>query len=682
MLQTKSVDPTSTTENRLPNRCTTAAPATGAEANVNVSTTIKVLPEVSTKEEREEVCPLFVPLSIMVRLATMDVEEYQAILRTASPPKATNPLRDAATTATTSSTTITSTAEDHQQHRLPNQQKNRHDSRQFDPRVLNEVEQKYENTPISALTQSIHALQSKITLLHQESDHQTSDIAALQQLVMELKRQNESLEQQVSDLTKKNQSLTKKLKRRVKEKKCLASHIKEFLRKAVVSEQQGKELEELKVAYKLQAHEHYLQVANRSRTTSADSNLSDGLDFMYPEGSADESESSSVISLITTEGVATTQLSPLYTPREFFASHEMSPVDMPLASPRSYTLHFDRGTKSGLRIRALPIEMMPATSPVVTNSTLKPNMELTRALMATNENPISDTNNNAITSVSSSFNNHCPADEIEKSSSHRQGHNPFAGLNLKMNIFNTNNSSINHNKSTGSGRDHEKGNHQGTTEVKGHIFVVTGYGDFDPTRNITPPLGARIVAINGVSIPDNCTLQDITDSLDASGAGNLCDNDGSTYSITFRNDPLTARQKELLRDDTEVAAFLQDPSNVTPCSGKGEFGTSPGETEKDNGCDSEVNDNPTTAKPSLDGKHMTFNFAFMQRSGTHDLSKTNSSSNDTEDKDDAPAVEATQTKPQQTQRLPNVFQPFWKSKVPKKGDTNAEAEDNTDDSLL
>lgn len=367
------------------------------------------------------------------------------------------------------------------------------------------------NTPIASLTQSIHRFQSSLAILHDESDAHAAEVNSLQEFIKSLQQRNEELENDMQTLKDRNKKLAMKLERTSEEKRCLASFMKKYIRKAKASQDQEKELEELKVAYQLQAHENILIQANRNRTTSLDSNLSDGLDFVHSEeGSGDELSSFSFggSSLVTDGGVATLclQTNRSASPRsdDSQSSFDSFPLTTPTARNQTLTLNFPRGCKLGVKILELPDDNNMSTP------TAKPNAELTRAMLTTEAD---DTRVSEVISNQNHF-----------------------GLPFHINIFN--------NKMEKEGRHHRQ------DSGRASIFVISGYNDFDETLNAKPPLGSRIIAINNVAVPDGYTMDQLLHSLKASSAPELVDNaDGSrlTYSVTFRTDILTMRQHEILQ---------------------------------------------------------------------------------------------------------------------------------------
>jgi hypothetical protein len=526
---------------------------------------------------------LLASISVVAQLAAMDTSEYHTLMK-----------------ATRSST-----------------QESRQD--ESFPFVLSlaEVERQYglTDTPIANLTQCIHQFHSNT----QELDHQATEISSLHQMIVALQKKNQELETDKTTLTMKNEKLTKKLEQKSKEKKCLASHVKAFLLRAAVSEEKEQDFEELKVAYKLQAHEQYLMKANRGRTTSVDS---DGLDF----GSLDDS---SVSSLVTDDGVATLQLSPHYSPGDYsiFSDASQGSVDSLPGSPRMqpYTLEFPRGARVGLRIRELPVEA--ARTPKT--PTLKPNADLTRAMTAGD------------------------GDSQVRPDEKQGNNNPFAVLDFtKMNIFQNNNHK-------GNSHNNDKDLDKTEQQPARHVFVVSGYCDFDARLNTKPAVGARILAINNVQVPETCTLQELIDSLAASSASDLLEDNDGTYSVTFRNDPLTAKQREELKDNSETTSALQLPFSEGKAKAhhQSEKKTEPSKTAKE----------ALFIKPS-DMKLAAFNFGFLNRgageAGDKTMPTTNASPANTKSSD-SPRDEALPeegSRENKQQHFPNVFNPFRKQK--------------------
>ena len=71
-----------------------------------------------------------------------------------------------------------------------------------------------------------------------------------------------------------------------------------------------------------------------------------------------------------------------------------------------------------------------------------------------------------------------------------------------------------------------------------HIYLVCGHYGFDRDLNTLPALGARLVKVNGESVA-NWTLDRIKESIKYMDCGFI--------TMSFRNEPLTPKQKELLQ---------------------------------------------------------------------------------------------------------------------------------------
>ena len=362
------------------------------------------------------------------------------------------------------------------------------------------------STPIASLTQSIHRFQSSLAILHDESDTHAAEVDSLHELIKSLQARNDKLENDVQTLTDCNKKLVMKLERKSEEKRYLASYMKNYIRKANESQDQEREFEELKVAYQLQAHENLLFQANRNRTTSADSNLSDGLDFIHLEdGSGDDFSSFSCggSSLVTDEGVATLRLQTIRSasPRSD-ESHSSLDSYPPTPTAQTITLNFPRGSKVGIKILELHDDS------ISTPTAKKPNAELTRAMLATDAD-------------------HREIPEGADNTCH-------FGLPFQINFF--------HNKAEKEGRQHRR------DPSRTSVFVVSGYNDFDESLNTKPPVGSRIVAINNITVPRGCTMEQLIESLKASSMQELADDaDASHYSVSFRTETLSMRQHEVLQ---------------------------------------------------------------------------------------------------------------------------------------
>lgn len=76
-----------------------------------------------------------------------------------------------------------------------------------------------------------------------------------------------------------------------------------------------------------------------------------------------------------------------------------------------------------------------------------------------------------------------------------------------------------------------------------YVYLVCGHYGFDRDLNTLPALGARLVKVNGESV-DNLTLDRIKEAIKFI--------DCEFFTMSFRNEPLTAKQKELLQQAINV----------------------------------------------------------------------------------------------------------------------------------
>jgi len=79
-----------------------------------------------------------------------------------------------------------------------------------------------------------------------------------------------------------------------------------------------------------------------------------------------------------------------------------------------------------------------------------------------------------------------------------------------------------------------------------YAFLVCGCKGFDTSMNTSPPLGARLVSFDGSSLENGkWTLEMVTAFLNGREMKQNSSN-SSTFTLSFRNDPLSCIQRELL----------------------------------------------------------------------------------------------------------------------------------------
>lgn len=491
-------------------------------------------------ESKQQIQALLEALNILSKLACMDTTVYQSTL----------------TQRTTETDENDSTNEND-------------DTTAFGlQRQLDEMEQqwKLEETPISDLTQAVHRFHSNIRLVQAEIDHQAADIAALQSEIVKLKSEKKQLRQVGKKLLKRNEKLYDNLKQTKLENKALARHVKNYIQQVRDKETQQQELIELNNVYKIQAHEQILHQTyntrgHRMRLESNDSTISAGdglnssdaalLSCAMAQGDDDchsvqSTSVSSFSSFVTDDGIATVKFVPQSPLRDSsFGSldyglepHHVQSIKRKQAAqlPPTYTLSFAKGTKLGLKIRNVPI-----TDTFVPKAPSSPRPSSSRGLLDSavgaddgEDGPmvltpiLDEEHQNGFTSGLRSFLTTNKAQSVSKLDSHSVGSDPTS-----------------------------------KPLIEPHAFLVCGYTDyFDSKTNKKPPMGARVVAVNGKAVCEEWTMSEFMDNLKRGV------NESETYSVTFRNEPLSKRQQELLDMPANEFHAMKTNGNVIPSSPK------------------------------------------------------------------------------------------------------------------
>ena len=483
-------------------------------------------------------------LLLLSEFASLDSSGYQASFSSRSR------LDSAATTSTVDSEACNSIEEADESHGSKNHLKR-----------LEELqsEKQMQDTPIPTLWRAIHRLHSNLAILQENEGRHALEVRLLRDELKRTKRENGKLRKSTKVLTEQNVVLKQKLQ----EKRTLIKKAKNFFRD---STEQRKGLEEENAKIKIEAHELFLQQSNRQRMNSSDSNFSDAdaLFFagqessssMLPEGAtvADGDavslqSSNSGSSFITDGGCAAVRLqqqdrtASWQTGEESNFSDDLAlsntscdvpggPLKHP-ASPRNpgeYKLLFPCGRPLSINVKVIPLSELP----------LPPKGMLTSDLLQ--EDVSMETKKN------DSWSPRIP--------------NLLKGSEAK--------------------------------DFKGNAFIVSG---FDDDLEIKPTLGARVVAINGTAVKPEWKLRDfmahvfdvvgpIDESIERSQATDggapledlkpceiVTDDDASvvssigekknsdrSFSISFRNDALSKRQRDMLnrKDATPDAASETD----------------------------------------------------------------------------------------------------------------------------
>merc|ERR1719183_983604 len=370
---------------------------------------------------------------------------------------------------------------------------------------------KLEQTPIPSLAGSIQRLHSNLATLQSLSEQQSEEILALQERIQGLEKDNALLENAVSGLQKRDRQQAAKRRKHREEKKALLKHVEHYAQRA-------KELQKINAVYKVQAHEHLLSHCNRCRLDSMDCGGSLTTTTEKEDDSSVPSDSSMSSKLVTDEGVATVKLAP---PR---------PQPRTSQTPVTQTLIFLRGSKMGIKIRSVPLEDPAPLSPqqqqakAVSPSSRK----RTRGLLSLDQLDGTESQSNKDREERESSGMH---DDLSTFASQLFSFSP-----LGTNITNGTDQA----KATATAAQPDG---KSTKINPRNCFVVVGFTDsFKEGQNQKkPPVGSRIVAVNGQSVPESLTMKAFMPVL--AQASRLNGNgDKTTFTVTFRNDPLTRKQ--------------------------------------------------------------------------------------------------------------------------------------------
>ncbi|KAL7577350.1 hypothetical protein ACA910_002085 [Epithemia clementina (nom. ined.)] len=272
-------------------------------------------------------------------------------------------------------------------------------------RALQRLEQlqsqkSFQATPLPGLWTSLHRLHSNLAILQENEAKHAAEVRGLREDLKKSMRENHKLQKAIRTLSEQNRTVKQKLL----EKRSLLKQARDLFRS---SQELQKELEEENAIFKLQAHEQFL---SRIRLESSDSNFSDADALLFPDNvvsshshnngylpsdlrtlpAEEEEEGGDLASLhssgssITEDGVSVLKLVPhddLMTSSSVTAnsSHysdvsESSDQDLgsschvpggPLKHPASagvpgvYKLQFPHGQKTGLRFQSIPLHELP-----------------------------------------------------------------------------------------------------------------------------------------------------------------------------------------------------------------------------------------------------------------------------------------------------------------------------------
>lgn len=409
----------------------------------------------------------------------------------------------------------------------------------------------YTARQITALADAIQELQSRAILLQVENDAQSQDIQQLYSKLKETHKENNKLEKSLARMTRKYQKLLDKSERQRRERKTLIQHVKSLLQKGKTDEVSRRDLEEANQVYKIYTHEQFLAQSVRERTTSTDSNFSDAdaLDF-GEDGQGDDSASSksSNISLVTSECVATVRLAAaakpqLLSPLSNTEGHETwttssetsgSGTITTIATPNNaddssrlceYSLRFINGAKTGLMIHEIALNQQSI------DEISSPSALLSSAMLE--ENEVGD----------------CVP--LQGTTPHKNAFSMSFGFESFLH--------------------RNKAEDKDIQDIESRAFLVSGYTeDFDSEANTKPPVGARLIAIDNKPVHDTWTLTDVYEKLRATCGDDVNDRHSDTLTLSFRNDTLSTKCKEALKQQIE-AESNEVASEMLICTSKEKF---------------------------------------------------------------------------------------------------------------
>jgi hypothetical protein len=435
------------------------------------------------------------------------------------------------------------------------------------------------HTAVPQLVRSIHRLQSNQLCLQRELELRESQLRELQCTVLQMRQQH-------NDLQNENNDLRCNLFKARDDKRVLKEAVRRYQAANESQRSRIHLLEQVNQVWRVRDHEHQMQ-AKRRRISSDDAPVITGA--MTPlscPGSSDalmkrkgrqceedgteatdastvtptspmrtlardeDDDANSLPSFIHTianDGIATIRFpfSPTdaYETLESFNDSSLSTLDdhsqtgstvSPCSSPipwssqssigepcqpfAPYTLTYAMGSRMGLRVRPVELESGQARKTSPTMPSRKPLIP-TESLMLHNPNPI-----------------------------------------ISMSVRCTEDQSIS--VHLGSLLGKKPTTPASTSTRPRQAFLVCGYTDaessssslFRPVRK--PPIGARIVAVNGQPVGDNLTFAEFLDrmkqvdgsrtTVNATNGPSNGEESYSYYTVTFRNDRLTGRQREQL----------------------------------------------------------------------------------------------------------------------------------------
>jgi FtsZ-binding cell division protein ZapB len=448
-------------------------------------------------------------------------------------------------------------------------------------------QQNDDEEPIQLLVRSILRLQSNHLSLQKE-------LVSYEQLVDDLRSRVGHLAEANQGLLQENQRLQVQRGQLRKEKNVLKSAVKLYQHRCEILQDRQSDLIEAYRVAQLYSHERKLKCPKPLDVSfSSPLNDSDGTD------STDSMSSTSSLSgchISDDRGIATVRFpSPPVTSMAADDSHCGSFSDIEGEEDEAhhsshffgntsvaavpYTLTFTLGSKIGLRVR--PVELEGANGRPLTSLTSS------SGIRGRGSQPLISTESLLSQQAAKLQKDGVSSGDVTTSSSDANSDvktRSFTGLlGKKPTVAPANcNNSVDPNR-------------------KPHAFLVCGYTAATCSRASPiglPPLGARIIAINGRSVGENWTFAQLLERMKqvdgcnvsaevaapgADGDENALDSSSTDgyYTVTFRNDPLTSTQREILgllshveKPAADVNASLMELPTSSPNLADSNFGAS------------------------------------------------------------------------------------------------------------
>jgi len=449
-----------------------------------------------------------------------------------------------------------------------------------------------EDTAIPSLAESIHRLQSALSLLQAEADAATAEIHALQTALTESKSRERRLERAIRKLFAENERLRDRLAKRRQKSKAFVKNVKDAVGNMKVPVLKRRDSESAPnnddgvvvvdgaeiskdattaVVNQIKRHESALKESKRGssdasmeplspqpshqntrqRTLTDSSLFSDidesiidspfrsyNYDFHFDSGTCDASTDDTDEEQHDDEegSVTSTSSAPLVTekstPTVSLRATNSFPPNLPKIDSSSllgdeedmiernvYTLRFPVGRTVGIELQRVPLERGEAE-------------------VTTDAIPLSDDSTHSYTFADAA-----------------------ADVSSDIKAFGSLIGSVGKSALLGLAAD-EVSEVLGGTDESHHpnsAFLICGFAGFDSILNKRPPFGSRLVSIDDVSLErGSWTFSSLKKCIKAKSS---IESGATTFTMTFRADPLSVKQKSILDKAVKFAQKKAEEEN-------------------------------------------------------------------------------------------------------------------------